>query len=154
MKRVLFVCLGNICRSPAAAAVTKAKAVGRNINIEVDSAGTGDWHVGQGADARMLAAAAKRGYSLADHVARRVELDDFRRFDVMLAMDRQNQSDLLAMAPPGRRCDIRLFLDFSDMESPEAPDPYYGGERDFERLLDLFEAGAEGFLCHLEESGD
>lgn len=154
MKRILFVCLGNICRSPAAEAILRARAVEREIDLQIASAGTGGWHQGDGADERMIRAAARRGYSLERHRARQVTLADYYEFDYLLAMDLRNQSDLLAMAPPNRDCDIRLFLDFASVESRETPDPYHGGPEGFERVLDLLEAGVEGFLAHLEESGD
>jgi len=154
MKRILFVCLGNICRSPAAEGVFRAKARERGINLYADSAGTGGWHVGDPPDARMIRAAARRGYDISCRRARQVELEDFYSFDYLLAMDFKNQSDLLAMAPPNRSCDIRLFLDFADTDTREMPDPYYGGAAGFERALSLIELGAEGFLTHLEdESG-
>ncbi|HNR78197.1 MAG TPA: low molecular weight protein-tyrosine-phosphatase [Parvularculaceae bacterium] len=154
MTRILFVCLGNICRSPAAEAVLRHKALERGVEIEIASAGTGGWHQGDGADARMIRAAARRGFSLTAHRARQVELADFYEFDYLLAMDLRNHSDLLAMAPPNRECDIRLFLDFAEGEARETPDPYYGGADGFEHVLDLLEAGADGFLAHLEESGE
>lgn len=154
MKRILFVCLGNICRSPAAEAILRARSAARELALHVESAGTGGWHQGDGADARMLSAALRRGYSLDRHRARQVALSDFYEFDYLLAMDLQNQSELLAMAPPNRECDIRLFLDFAGTKERETPDPYYGGSTGFEHVLDLLEAGAEGFLAHLEESGD
>ena len=153
MNRVLFVCLGNICRSPAAAAVFAAKALARDVEVTVSSAGTGGWHAGEGADPRMIAAASRRGYSLDRHRARQVDLSDFYDFDVLLAMDLRNQADLFVMAPPDRKCDIRLFLDFADTKARETPDPFYGEDKGFERVLDLIEAGADGFLAHLEESG-
>jgi len=150
MKRILFVCLGNICRSPAAEAILRAKAAAREVGLHIESAGTGGWHQGAGADQRMVRAAAKRGYSLDAHRARQVQFSDFYEFDYLLAMDLQNQSDLFAMAPPNRDCDIRLFLDFAGGDTCETPDPYYGGEDGFERVLDLLEAGADGFLAHIE----
>ncbi|MDZ7626959.1 MAG: low molecular weight protein-tyrosine-phosphatase [Parvularculaceae bacterium] len=152
MKRVLFVCLGNICRSPAAEAVLRAKAAERSLPLYVDSAGAGGWHQGDPADDRMIRASARRGYRLDHHRARQVEAGDFRNFDLLLAMDLSNHSALLAMAPPDRRCDIRLFLDYADTALRETPDPYYGGERGFEEVLDLIEKGAEALLDHLEES--
>ena len=154
MTRILFVCLGNICRSPAAEAVLRHKALERGLTIEIASAGTGGWHQGDPADARMIRAAARRGYSLNAHRARQVELADFYDFDYLLAMDLRNHSDLLAMAPPNREGDIRLFLDFADGDARETPDPYYGGPDGFDLVLDLLEAGAEGFLAHLEECGE
>lgn len=152
MKRILFVCLGNICRSPAAEAVLRAKAAARAIDLHVESAGTGGWHAGDGADPRMIRAAAKRGYSLENHRARQVGYADFYEFDFLLAMDMRNRTDLLDMAPPDRGCDIRLFLDFADGKTRETPDPYYGGPEGFEHVLDLLERGADGFLAHLMDS--
>jgi protein-tyrosine phosphatase len=152
MKRVLFVCLGNICRSPAAEAVLRAKARARGVELVIESAGTGGWHQGDPADARMIRAAARRGYRLDHHRARQVTLSDFYSFDMLLAMDLRNHGDLLAMAPPNRECDIRLFLDFAGGRTRETPDPYYGGDHGFENVLDLIEQGAEAFLDHIEES--
>ena len=112
MKRILFVCLGNICRSPAAEGVLRAKARARDLSLYIESAGTGAWHAGDPPDARMMRAAAKRGYDLSHQRARKVTDADFFEFDYLLAMDFANQTDLLEMAPPNRECDIRLFLDF------------------------------------------
>lgn len=154
MKRVLFVCLGNICRSPAAEAVLRAKARERGLKVYVDSAGTGGWHVGDPPDPRMQRAAARRGYDLTRLRARQVDATDFFTFEYVLAMDLSNQHDLLAMAPASRDCDIRLFLDFAEGDVRETPDPYYGGAHGFEKVLDLIETGAEKFLDYLEdESG-
>lgn len=152
MKRVLFVCLGNICRSPAAEAVLRAKARSRGLDLGIESAGTGGWHQGDPADVRMTRAAARRGYRLDHHRARQVILADYYSFDILLAMDLKNHADLLAMAPPNRNCDIRLFLDFAGGGVRETPDPYYGGEQEFEEALDLIETGADAFLDHIEES--
>ncbi len=152
MKRILFVCLGNICRSPAAEAVLRAKAMTRGVGLVIDSAGTGGWHQDDPADARMIGAAARRNYRLDHHRARQVVLADFYAFDMLLAMDLKNHGDLLAMAPPDRACDIRLFLDFAGGDARETPDPYFGGDRGFEEALDLIEKGADAFLDHIEES--
>lgn len=153
MKRILFVCLGNICRSPAAEGVLAAKAKARGLEVFVDSAGTGGWHAGEAPDPRMIAACLRRGYDISRQRAWQVETADFAAFDIMLAMDLSNQADLLALAPPGRKADIRLFLDFADTAQRETPDPYYGGGAAFEATLDLIEAGAEAFLDHLERNG-
>ncbi|MBT8471587.1 MAG: low molecular weight phosphotyrosine protein phosphatase [Marinicaulis sp.] len=151
MKRILFVCLGNICRSPAAEGVLRTKARDRGLDIFIDSAGTGAWHVGDPPDGRMIKAAAKRGYDISHQRARKVDLSDYYEFNYLLAMDLSNHTDLLNMAPPNRECDIRLFLDFADGETRETPDPYYGGDDGFGKVLDLIEAGAEGLLDHLED---
>ena len=151
MKRILFVCLGNICRSPAAEGVLRNKAKARGIDLVIDSAGTGAWHEGSSPDQRMQKAAKRRGYNLSNQRARAVELADFYSFDYLLAMDLRNHSDLLAMAPPNRECDIRLFLDFADTQTRETPDPYYGGDAGFENVLDLIEDGVDGLLSHLED---
>ena len=151
MKRILVVCLGNICRSPAAEGVLTARAAARGLALHVDSAGTGAWHAGSAPDERMIAAAARRDVDISGQCARQVELSDFYTFDYLLAMDLRNHADLLAMAPPNRDCDIRLYLDFAEnADTRETPDPYYGGPKGFERVLDLVEAGAEGFLDHIE----
>ncbi len=151
MKNVLFVCLGNICRSPAAEGVLRAKAKERGVDVTIDSAGTGGWHAGDPPDARMTATTAKRGIDISYQRARQVDLSDFYQFDYLLAMDLSNFSDLLEQAPPNRTCDIRLFLDFAECATRETPDPYYGGADGFEHVLDLIEQGAEGFLDHLED---
>lgn len=151
MKRILFVCLGNICRSPAAEGVLRAKARERDIDIYIESAGTGAWHEGNPPDGRMIKAAARRDIDISHQRARKVSDADFFEFDYLLAMDLSNHTDLLDLAPPNRECDIRLFLDFADCETRETPDPYYGGDHGFEYVLDLIELGADGFLDHLED---
>ena len=153
-KNILIVCLGNICRSPTAEGVLRAKARDRGMTLTIESAGTGGWHVGDPPDARTIKAAAKRGYDLSYMRARKVDLSDFYEFDYLLAMDLSNHTDLLEMAPPNRTADIRLFLDFADCETRETPDPYYGGADGFEHVLDLIELGANGFLDHLENESE
>ena len=132
----------------------RAKARARGMRLYIESAGTGGWHAGDPPDARMMRAAAKRGYDLSHQRARKVADADFFEFDYLLAMDFANQTDLFEMAPPNRECDIRLFLDFADGEIRETPDPYYGGEQGFERVLDLIEDGAEAFLNYLEDESE
>lgn len=154
MKRILFVCLGNICRSPAAEGVLRAKARNRGVNVYIESAGTGAWHAGDPPDKRMIKAAGDRGYNLSHQRARKVTDADFFEFDFLLAMDLSNHTDLLEMAPPNRECDIRLFLDFAPGETRETPDPYYGGDQGFETVLDLIEAGADAFLDYLEDESE
>jgi low molecular weight protein-tyrosine phosphatase len=153
-KNVLFVCLGNICRSPAAEGILRAKARKRGVDLYIDSAGTGAWHAGDPPDARMIETAGKRGYDIGQQRARKVEFSDFYEFDYLLAMDLSNQTDLLELAPANRSCDIRLFLDFADCEVRETPDPYYGGADGFSHVLDLIELGVDGFLDHIEDESE
>lgn len=154
-RRVLFVCLGNICRSPTAEAVFRdiAAREALDLAVEADSAGTHAYHLGSAPDARAIAAARRRGIDMRALRARAVESADFERFDLLLAMDEQNYRDLLSMAPPGRRDRVRLFLDFAPgLERREVPDPYYGGPTGFEDVLDLVEAAARGLLAALAAS--
>lgn len=151
MKRILLICLGNICRSPAAEGVLRAAARSRGVELYIESAGTGGWHAGDPPDPRMISAAGRRGYDLSHQRARKVEDADFFEFDYLLAMDLSNHTDLLELAPPNRECDIRLFLDFSDGDERETPDPYFGGDDGFDHVLKLIERGAAGFLDHLED---
>ena len=152
--RILFVCLGNICRSPTAEAVLRELAAREapDLTLEVDSAGTAAYHVGQPPDPRTRAAAARRGYDLSALRARTVEADDFERFDLILAMDRENLTALRRRAPSQAHERLRLFLEFSPDRAPEdVPDPYYGGPNGFEEVLDLVEAATRGLLKHLRQ---
>ncbi|RLQ23085.1 low molecular weight phosphotyrosine protein phosphatase [Seongchinamella sediminis] len=147
--RVLFVCLGNICRSPTAHGVFEAmvRARGLEQQIRVDSCGTGDWHIGHAPDKRATAEALGRGYDLSGLRARQVQVRDFHDFDYILAMDRQNLADLQAMCPAGFSGYLGLFLPFDPAASiAEVPDPYYGGDEGFTRVLDMVEAASEGLL--------
>ena len=141
--RVLAVCLGNICRSPTAEAVLRYKlaTAGLDGRVEVDSAGTGDWHVGEPPDPRSRRHAARRGYDLSTLRARRVAEEDFQRFDLILAMDHDNLADLQRLAPDrGRRAELRLFARI------EVPDPYLSGPAGFERVLDLVEEASDAWV--------
>jgi protein-tyrosine phosphatase len=152
--RILFVCLGNICRSPTAEAVVRALAAleAPELGLEVDSAGTAGYHLGELPDPRMRAAAARRGYDLNTLRARIVEPRDFERFDLILAMDRENLAVLQRRAPESGRERVRLFLEFAPHgERDEVPDPYYGGPNGFEEVLDLVEAAARGLLSYLRQ---
>lgn len=152
--RVLFICLGNICRSPTAEGVLRALAAREapDLPIEVDSAGTAGYHVGEPPDPRMREAAARRGYDLSALRARLVESVDFERFDLILAMDEDNLRVLRRRAPPHAHERLRLFLEFDPQaQSAEVPDPYYGGAKGFEEVLDLVESAARGLLAHLRE---
>ena len=149
---MLFVCLGNICRSPTAEGVLRAIAT-RELPQQpllVASAGTANYHVGEPPDRRTVAAARRRGYDLSAQRARQVGAEDFGRFDYVLAMDRANLAELERLRPQGASAEVGLFLDFAaDSGFEEVPDPYYGGSEDFEQVLDLCEAGARGLLRRL-----
>jgi protein-tyrosine phosphatase len=152
--KILFVCLGNICRSPTAEGVFRAIAArdAPELAIEVDSAGTAGYHIGEPPDARTRQAASRRGYDLSALRARIVEPRDFENFDLILAMDRENLSVLHHRAPAHVRERVRLFLEFApDATVTEVPDPYYGGPNGFEEVLDLVEAATHGLLQHLRQ---
>lgn len=146
MKKILIVCLGNICRSPSAEAVLKAKAKLRGIDIEVDSAGTIDYHQGKGPDPRAKAAGELRGYSFAGITSRGVNAEDFAYFDLILAADHQNLNDLLVRCPDQYHDKIALFLVKSGVDEIEIPDPYYGGDQGFELVLNLLEKASDLLL--------
>jgi protein-tyrosine phosphatase len=151
--RILFVCLGNICRSPTAEGVLRALAAREapELPLEVDSAGTADYHVGQPPDPRTRAAAARRGYDLSALRARTVDAADFERFDLILAMDRENLAALKRRAPSHAHERLRLFLEFAPDAPEDVPDPYYGGPNGFEEVLDLVETATRGLLTHLRQ---
>jgi protein-tyrosine phosphatase len=152
--KILFVCMGNICRSPTAEGVFrhKVEAAGMNDRVEIDSAGTHAYHVGEPPDQRAQAAALQRGFDLSSQRARRVRASDFAEFDYVLAMDQPNLDDLLAICPDHLQDRVQLFLDFSEQSRVrEVPDPYYGGGNGFETVLDLVEAASEGLLVHIQQ---
>lgn len=145
---VLFVCMGNICRSPTAEGVFRHMVAesGLDGSIATDSAGTHAYHVGEPPDRRARAAAERRGVSLDGIRARRVADDDFERFDYVIAMDRDNLAMLTQQSDPDYHGKIRLFLEYSAGHEDEVPDPYYGGAAGFERVLDLVEDASRGLL--------
>ena len=150
--KVLFVCLGNICRSPTAEGVVRAIAAREfpGLALDVDSAGTADYHVGEPPDRRSQAHARKRGYDLSALRARRVMPADFEAFDWLLAMDRGHLNELEFMAPQRHSSRVSLFMDFAPGRAGrDVPDPYYGGPADFDQVLDLVEAASEGLLERL-----
>ena len=152
---VLFVCLGNICRSPTAHGVFQSMVDdgGMGELIEVDSCGTGEWHVGEAPDRRATAKAAKRGYDLSDLRARQFETADFSRFDYILAMDVKNLATLKDMRPQNHPGHLGLFLSFAEnVELKEVPDPYYGGANGFNHVLDLVEWASEGLLREIVDA--
>ncbi|KZX82324.1 protein-tyrosine-phosphatase [Oleiphilus sp. HI0009] len=150
--KVLFVCLGNICRSPTAHGVFEEKVRERGLASQVytDSCGTGAWHVGESPDPRASQHAAKRGYDLSHLRARQVSPDDFDTFDYVLAMDNANLKDLQSIIPAGARTQPVLFLSYGAFSEQEVPDPYYGGEQGFEHVLDLVESACDGLLDEIQ----
>ncbi|WP_461537134.1 low molecular weight protein-tyrosine-phosphatase [Spongorhabdus nitratireducens] len=154
-KRILFVCLGNICRSPAAEGVfrEKARRAGLLDQLEIDSAGTGAWHEGEAPDRRMQKAARARGYDLSPLRARQTTADDFSGFDYIFAMNRENLANLKQQAPADCQDRISLFLALApELDISEVPDPYYGGAQGFDQVLDLVESASDQLILQLQES--
>ncbi len=154
MRKVLFVCTGNICRSPTAEGVLRHRvaAAGLTEKIHVDSAGTHGYHVGEPPDARAIHAARQRGIDISDLRARTVTANDFKHFDLILALDQEHLRHLERMQPPGQRTETGLFLEYSGLNGvKEVPDPYYGEARDFDHVLDLIEKAAEPLLIKLQQ---
>lgn len=150
IKSVLFVCMGNICRSPTAEAVFKHKMNASGLALSVDSAGTLGAHAKQKPDHRSQKAGIARGYSFEGIKARKVTKTDFTQFDLILAMDNDNVSELKKVAPADLQHKIHLMLDFaSEHEESQVPDPYYGGARGFDYVLDLVEAASDGILAKI-----
>jgi len=154
MVNVLFVCMGNICRSPTAQGVFERLVVENELAtfIQIDSAGTHAYHIGEQPDQRASAAALKRGVDLSKQKARRVSPEDFQLFDYVVAMDSSNFEDLASICPAEHESKLRLLMDFAaDIEVTEVPDPYYGGATGFERVLDLIELAAAGLLADIRQ---
>jgi len=154
MVKILFVCMGNICRSPTAEGVFRHKviAAGLEDKIHIDSAGTIAYHVGHTPDPRAQKAALKRGIDLSTQRARKVTSDDFEAFDFVIAMDSDNHYELEAICPTGHEDRLHMFLKFAhNNRETDVPDPYYGGGNGFEVVLDLIEDASEGLLKHLQE---
>jgi protein-tyrosine phosphatase len=152
--RLLFVCLGNICRSPMAEGVFRhvAEEAGVAHLFEIDSAGMGDWHKGEAPDHRAQKAARRRGIDISGQTARKVELEDFDDFDLLIAMDASNVADLYGLAPHEARYKIRRFLEYAPhLGIMDVPDPYYGGAAGFDHALDLIEAASRALLADLTE---
>lgn len=151
---VLFVCLGNICRSPTAEAVFRRKALQRAFELEIDSAGTLGHHAGAPPDKRSRLAGEAKGYRFDGLKCRRVEKNDFHVYDYILAMDNANVAQLMAICPPELQHKIQLFMSFCDTEDLEVPDPYYGGQRGFELVLSMIEQASDGLLDKLALTND
>lgn len=151
--RVLFVCLGNICRSPTAEAVFRHKLDRSDLApiVQCDSAGTAGYHAGEAPDHRAADAARARGYDMSRLRARQVRDDDFETFDLILAMDHNNLVDLRRRADRRFHDKLKLFLEFAAEPEQEVPDPYYGGRDGFDRVLDLVESASDGLMLHLRE---
>ncbi|OQX02017.1 MAG: phosphotyrosine protein phosphatase [Thiothrix lacustris] len=150
--KVLFVCMGNICRSPTAQGVFErlVHSQGLDDRILIDSAGTHAYHIGSSPDKRSQAAAKSRGLDLSGQRARKVTLADMQEFDYVLAMDRTNLDDLQDMVTAAQRERVQLFMAFAERWNvDEVPDPYYGGDSGFERVLDMVEDAAAGLLAHI-----
>ncbi|MCU7846071.1 MAG: low molecular weight phosphotyrosine protein phosphatase [Candidatus Thiodiazotropha sp. (ex Monitilora ramsayi)] len=153
--RVLFCCMGNICRSPTAQGVFRAliEREGLGSRILTDSAGTIAYHVGEPPDRRARETATKRGIDLSDLRARKAMEEDFERFDYVIAMDRANYHDLQEICPPGRQDRLYLFMDFAPhLPEDEVPDPYYGGVAGFDRVFDMVEQASLGLLQHIRDN--
>ncbi len=152
---VLFVCMGNICRSPTADVVFHhyVERAGLSESILIDSAGTHDYHIGDAPDLRAQQAAAQRGYDMRNLRGRQVESRDFEYFDYLLAMDKANLAILQSLAPRECKKQVGLLLDFASHHSKrEVPDPYYGGAHGFEQVLDMIEDAAQGLLQHIRQT--
>lgn len=158
MVRILFVCMGNICRSPTAHAVLRKLVIDEGIadQIEIDSAGTHAYHIGEPPDSRSQQTALRRGVDMNDLRARKVELGDFSDYHYILAMDQDNLSNLRALVAQGRAsARVELFMDYAeDWSEQEVPDPYYGGAQGFERVFDMVEAASRGLLDALRTRGE
>jgi protein-tyrosine phosphatase len=149
MVRVLFVCLGNICRSPTAEGVFRKLVCEHKLEhqFEIDSAGTHAYHIGEAPDERAQAACARRGIDISRLRGRRAVVGDIEKFDYVLAMDRENYENLLEVCPSGLESRIRLFMEFAPSRpEQEVPDPYFGGAGGFDRVLDMIEDAAQGLL--------
>ena len=149
---ILFVCLGNICRSPLAEGVFRAVLAEHGKDLAIDSAGTGGWHAGEEPDRRSIAVAAQHGVDISGQRARKVLPQDFSRFDLILGMDRANVRDLKALAPQAARARVHLYLDFATGKAVDVPDPYYDGAEAFASVYRMIREASEALAKRLEAS--
>ncbi|WP_110664908.1 low molecular weight protein-tyrosine-phosphatase [Salinicola halophilus] len=149
--RILFVCLGNICRSPTAEGMLRERLTQRDLatRVDVDSCGTGDWHVGEPPDSRAVEAAAARGIEIAGLRGRQLDLEDFATFDEILVMDSANLDHVMALKPTGARAEVRRLMSYAGQPEADVPDPYFGGEAGFQHALDQIDAAVEGLTVSL-----
>jgi protein-tyrosine phosphatase len=150
-RRILFVCLGNICRSPLGVGILLKLAAERGLaaRVEADSAGTGGWHQGDAPDPRCIDVGREHGVDISGQRARKIKVADFNHFDMIFAMDRSNLRDLVKIAPHDSSADIHLFMDFVSGEKRDVPDPYYGDRQDFEAVYDMLSKGCDRLLSTL-----
>lgn len=154
--KIVFVCLGNICRSPTAEAVMRNKLIKAGLfgRVAVDSAGTSGYHVGSGSDSRSQLAAAERDIDMSMIRSRQIMLRDYQEADYLLAMDRSNLDKLIRAKPADSKAEIKLLMEFAEKQSQwpdEVPDPYYGGEQGFENVLDMIEDACDGLLRQIQK---
>ena len=152
IKKILFVCTGNICRSPTAEGVLAQKAKNLELNFNVDSAGTHAYHVGENPDPRSTAHAKKRGYNIKDIISRKFDFADFYAFDLILALDRSHHNFLQNLYPDNANAELYLFLEYAGMGANDVPDPYYGGSNGFENVLDLIEEASDNIIQKIQKN--
>jgi protein-tyrosine phosphatase len=150
-RKILFVCLGNICRSPLGEGILRHQAEARGLAnlVTTDSAGTGGWHQGEAPDSRSIAVGRRHGVDISRLRARKLKTSDFNDFDMIFAIDRSNLRDIVGAAPHDSSADIHLFMDFVSGQQRDVPDPYYGDERDFQQVYDMLEEGCARLLDFL-----
>jgi protein-tyrosine phosphatase len=144
--KILFVCTGNICRSPTADGVLRAKALAAGLEWDIDSCGTHAYHIGEAPDPRSIKHAKTRGYDLGSLVARKIDKADFDKFDVILCLDRTHFEQVERMKPKGSKAEVHLYMEYAGAGKSCVPDPYYGNYRDFEYVLDLIENASDAII--------
>ncbi|MFZ6871755.1 low molecular weight protein-tyrosine-phosphatase [Undibacterium sp. Di27W] len=151
-RAILFVCMGNICRSPSAEGVFRSHALAAGLNLHIDSAGTHAYHIGEPPDPRSQEFAARRGIDLSQQRARKLSDDDFEKFDLLLAMDKENLARMKAACPPAYQHKLKLMMDYASQSDSEiVPDPYYGGPHGFDLVLDYIEDASKGLVLRIQQ---